>query len=131
QRRASEKLGEIAPLLAERSQELQHASDDLREARRLGDQGVERDLSELWAGAMALLWRQEAENLSLPENGAGGAPVANPLQGSLDALQKALVPFASITQEAVLKEAAALVAARPKEAAALAGAADVIAFLTA
>ncbi len=115
------------------SRALSEARAELAEAARLGDATTERELTELWSATIALLWLRDVKQFRELPATAGATPAppsgkdgANVPPGDAGALDRALLPLRGITPESVLVSAAGLAQRRSSDAAALAGAADVI-----
>jgi hypothetical protein len=146
QARAKQQLAGSQALVERRTGTLVEALADLKEARRPGDDSVEAGLTDLWAQVLPLFWRQERQDLAgsassvskmisrsqtaaqsrAPETAPGAA-----LREPLSQLETALLPFSALTEESVLRRAAALAKRHPSDPVALAGAADVISVVVA
>jgi hypothetical protein len=140
QEQARQQLAESGSLLERRSHVLREALADLKEARRLGDDSVEAALTDLWAQALPLFWRQERDELTRSAAVNAGKPKASETPTStrtpeappepdvvpLAGLEKAIAEFSALTPDAVLRAAAALAKQHTSDPAALAGVADLI-----
>lgn len=126
QQRVADEVAESGATLERRSNLMRRCLAGLGDARRLGDAGSELELTELWARAVVVAWQREAERAKKAPRPARGDQF---LAAWADNLQKALEPFASSSGEDVLRRAGEVATRRASDAAALAGSADVIAFI--